>query len=692
MWQTILRATPLLLVTQFLTQIEVDAFSMKSPFLLAAFQSKNNALSSTLTDEDTTSKQDMCNDDIHASKILADDETFIKPQLDKRAYRAIELPNHLQILLVSDPKTDIEAASVHIKAGHFDDPVDRAGLAHFHEHMVFLGTEKYPEENDFESFLGRNGGTSNAYTDMEDTNFYFNVAPLDHLDNPDEEEGATTSGEEKRNVSQALAGALDRFAQFFISPLFSESMVERELRAIDSEYLNGMTSDSWKQFQLLKNSANTSHPFGKFGCGNYNTLTNGGTLDKGQDAEASGGSNPRDVLVNFWEENYVAENMRVCVVGRSSLDDLQHIMESTFAKVRSSGQNLDAHIVLHESDNKVFTKENAKYGVKAFGPSQLGKYQEIIPMVEKRSIRLLFATPPFDDPAMLAARPYKALSHILGHESPGSLHSLLLEEGYINDLSSGVGITASDFSLTSLSLPLTPKGMEHKDHVINMVWQWIALIKETVLNNPHVIETYFEECTQMSKLAFQFRENGDPTDFCSAGSEGMFDYEPSEILLAMSAAVPYDNDVVKAFLDRFTPQNCIITSYDPSLENESDTNTSVPESECSAAGKPWETEKWYQAKYRQVDISQTLMDKWSKISISDVDPRLRLPDLNTFLPSDFSLRSEDEEAMTSFDPETDYSKEMPELIMDRPGLQLWHKMDRTFNIPKTFLRLLLTSP
>ena len=172
----------------------------------------------------------------------------------------------------------------------------------------------------------------------------------------------------------------------------------------------------------------------------------------------------------------------------------------------------------------------------------------------------------------------------------------------------------------------------------------------------------------------------------------MFDYEPSEILLAMSAAVPYDNDVVKAFLDRFTPQNCIITSYDPSLENESDTNTSVPESECSAAGQPWETEKWYQAKYRQVDISQTLMDKWSKISISDVDPRLRLPDLNTFLPSDFSLRSEDEEAMTSFDPETDYSKEMPELIMDRPGLQLWHKMDRTFNIPKTFLRLLLTSP
>ena len=187
MWRRASQTAFLLFVAQLITPIEVQAFSMKSPFLVAAFQSKNSALSSTLTDKDTTDSQ-LCGDDIYVSKVLADDESFIKPQLDKRSYRAIELPNHLQILLVSDPKTDIEAASVHIKAGHFDDPADRPGLAHFHEHMVFLGTEKYPEENDFETFLGRNGGSSNAYTDMEDTNFYFNVAPLDHSDSGIEEE------------------------------------------------------------------------------------------------------------------------------------------------------------------------------------------------------------------------------------------------------------------------------------------------------------------------------------------------------------------------------------------------------------------------------------------------------------------------------------------------------------------------
>ena len=48
-------------------------------------------------------------------------------------------------------------------------------MAHFHEHMLFLGTEKYPKENDYETFLSKYGGFSNAYTDMEDTNYYFSL-------------------------------------------------------------------------------------------------------------------------------------------------------------------------------------------------------------------------------------------------------------------------------------------------------------------------------------------------------------------------------------------------------------------------------------------------------------------------------------------------------------------------------------
>ena len=54
-------------------------------------------------------------------------------------------------------------------ASSFSDPDDLPGLAHFTEHMLFLGTDKFPAENEYSTFLNAHGGSSNAYTDSEDT-------------------------------------------------------------------------------------------------------------------------------------------------------------------------------------------------------------------------------------------------------------------------------------------------------------------------------------------------------------------------------------------------------------------------------------------------------------------------------------------------------------------------------------------
>ncbi|CAM9753658.1 unnamed protein product, partial [Ectocarpus sp. 13 AM-2016] len=85
-----------------------------------------------------------------------------KPDRDTRQYRYLVLPNGLEVVLVSDPYTEQAAASMFIRAGHMQDPPELAGMAHFHEHMLFLGTEKYPEEGEFENFLTQHGGSSNA--------------------------------------------------------------------------------------------------------------------------------------------------------------------------------------------------------------------------------------------------------------------------------------------------------------------------------------------------------------------------------------------------------------------------------------------------------------------------------------------------------------------------------------------------
>ena len=68
---------------------------------------------------------------------------------DAREYRALLLPNQLRVLLISDKSSNRAAAALDVHVGSFSDPADVPGIAHFAEHMCFLGTEKYPDETDF---------------------------------------------------------------------------------------------------------------------------------------------------------------------------------------------------------------------------------------------------------------------------------------------------------------------------------------------------------------------------------------------------------------------------------------------------------------------------------------------------------------------------------------------------------------
>ena len=83
----------------------------------------------------------------------------------------------MRVLLVSDPFTSRASASIDVGVGSWSDPEDIPGLAHFLEHMLFLGTEKYPQEGEYRRFLGSHAGLQNAYTIYENTNFYFAVSP-----------------------------------------------------------------------------------------------------------------------------------------------------------------------------------------------------------------------------------------------------------------------------------------------------------------------------------------------------------------------------------------------------------------------------------------------------------------------------------------------------------------------------------
>ena len=81
--------------------------------------------------------------------IACEDQSLMKHPLDKSQTRTITLDNKLKVYLLSDPDFNVSAASLAVEVGHLDNPDNRLGIAHFLEHMLFLGTEKYPEVDDY---------------------------------------------------------------------------------------------------------------------------------------------------------------------------------------------------------------------------------------------------------------------------------------------------------------------------------------------------------------------------------------------------------------------------------------------------------------------------------------------------------------------------------------------------------------
>lgn len=172
----------------------------------------------------------------------------MSPQETDRSYRLIRLPNNLKAIVVSDPTTEKAAAALSVRVGAKHDPAEAPGLAHFCEHMLFLGTEKYPRENTYKDLVSKSGGSSNASTSMDLTLYKFECS------------------------ADAFEDVLDVFAQFFICPLFTESATARELMAVDSENSKNLIADSRRLLQITKAVAEPSHPWAKFSTGNLQTL------------------------------------------------------------------------------------------------------------------------------------------------------------------------------------------------------------------------------------------------------------------------------------------------------------------------------------------------------------------------------------------------------------------------------------
>lgn len=209
-------------------------------------------------------------------------QSIIKSKCDLRDYKYLKLENGLRCLLIHDPEGDRSACALDVRVGAALDPKELPGTAHFLEHMLFQGTEKYPIENEYSEFISNNGGSNNAFTSQTNTNFHFDCS------------------------NEAFEEGLDRMAQFFICPMFSESSSEREVNAVDSEFNMSLQNDGWHFNNLHQSLANPESKYNKFSCGNKLSL------DK---------PDIREKLLEYHKTWYSANIMCLAVSSKLSLAD-----------------------------------------------------------------------------------------------------------------------------------------------------------------------------------------------------------------------------------------------------------------------------------------------------------------------------------------------------------------------------------
>ncbi len=347
----------------------------------------------------------------------ASSTAIIKSPNDHREYRAITLPNGLIGVLVCDPTTDKSAAALAVYRGSYDDPEGRAGLAHFLEHMLFLGTTKYPDVDDYQGYITTHGGTFNAYTASDHTNFFFDIQ------------------------NAYLEGALDRFAQFFIAPTFDAAYVEREKNAVNSEYQLYLKDDDWRSSAVEKQVMNQTHPGAKFSVGSLDTLS----------------GDVRTDLVEFYRTHYSADQMALVVVGSQSLDELNTWVTAKFSEI----------------PRRQIAKP-APIGP-MFAPGSLPRKLTYQTVKDTRQLVYNFPVPELDQ--YFREKPGSYVANLLGHEGAGSLHAQLKARGWIESLGASAQRFDADNALIMVSFELTEEGAAHVDDITRALFDYITLIR-----------------------------------------------------------------------------------------------------------------------------------------------------------------------------------------------------------------------
>jgi len=336
-----------------------------------------------------------------------------KSDNDVKDYYYMILPNELKVIIVVDKLSTSCGALINVGVGSTSDPENYEGLAHFLEHMLFLGSEKYPNVEFMES-INKNGGITNASTGDTDTTYYFSINCDKFINN------------------------LNMMADFFVKPLLKKENVDKERNAVNSESVKNLLDDNWIFNDIIKKTMINNFSFNHYTCGNLDTLK---------------GPNLHEEVKNFFDSKYSSDIMHLIVHVNDKIDlkFLEKNIIDMFSKIKKIPN---------------ITKEH-KYGDLLI-PNQSVKY---IPNTDIESLTICIQIEKkFNN---LIDTPFHLLEWILSSKSDNSLFKILEDKGYITDIDIGQIFSFDDNILYIVKFILTKKGLKNTDQIYKLFFDYI---------------------------------------------------------------------------------------------------------------------------------------------------------------------------------------------------------------------------
>jgi len=398
------------------------------------------------------------------------------------------------------------AAALCVEAGSLSDPENCQGLMHLLEHMVFMGSKKYPKENDFDDYVAKRGGYSNASTDLENTNFYFEVQ------------------------SKHLWKALDKFAQFFVEPLISKNSLDREIKAVDSEATEARTKDYYRAELVMQKLIPASHPASFINWGDINTLR---VVDP---------DTLHQMLHEYRRRFYVPSIMTLVVVSREPLDVMQQEVVEIFSQIPASPLGAPDYASLPPLHPY---------------PS---KYVQVEALEAKTVLDLSWGFPPMKKKEDYKRQPYNFISALMGHEGKGSLLSYLQSKqlAYSVETDSSMSNSCYESLKTEYSVSIKLNSIKDVPEVIAAVFYYLKMIGIPP-------KSCFDEFSLIAEEAFQCSVDEDSGDFAETVANLMTLYAPEDFIRGNQLFFDYDPELISKVLSELTPENlsiCLTAKFD----------------------------------------------------------------------------------------------------------------------------------